>query len=106
MSSTPFQSTSWQVGTYRVYVYAGRPSNGFIRLEEEGGNRAIHAYFMNQNPLPANSLSASFYFLYFSFDQFAPIMEMLREEKPIFVHAFNANNVHIGTHQEPIGEAE
>jgi hypothetical protein len=99
---------TWQVGTYRLYQYAGRNAStkAVIRMEEQGGANALHAYFTTETPIPANSVNGSFYFLYFPYDMFLPMMEMLREEKPVWVHALNAENVYIGTDQEPIGEDE
>jgi hypothetical protein len=97
----------WQVGTYRLYQYAGRlGTRAVIRLEEQGGPNALHAYFTTDVPLPNNDVSGTFYFLYFPYDMFASVIEMLREEKPIWVHASDANNVYLGTHEEPIGEDE
>jgi hypothetical protein len=99
---------TWQVGTYRLYQYSGRATGikAVIRLEEQGGVNALHAYFTTENPLPQDSVSGAFYFLYFPYDTFLSVMEMLREEKPVWVHALNEYNVYIGTHQEPIGEDE
>ena len=99
---------TWQVGTYRLYQYAGKTNGAkaVIRLEEQGGSNALHAYFTTEDPLPQNNVSGSFYFLYFPYDMFLPMMEMLREEKPVWVHAMNQYNVYVGTGQEPIGEDE
>src|SRR5262245_21287669 len=99
---------TWQVGTYRLYQYAGRANatKAVIRPEEDGGPNALHAYFTTEVPLPQNTVSGSFYFLYYPFDMFASMMEMLREDKPAWVHALNQNNVYVGTHQEPVGEDE
>jgi|tagenome__1003787_1003787.scaffolds.fasta_scaffold20552895_2 hypothetical protein len=98
---------TWQVGTYRLYLYAGRESGrALIRMEEQGGPNALHASFTTEKPLPTNSVNGSFYWLYFPYDMFLPMMEMLREEKPVWVYALNAANVYIGTSQEPIGEDE
>jgi hypothetical protein len=74
--------------------------------KNKGGSNALHAYFNTEVPLPNNSVTGSFYFLYFPYDMFASMIEMLREERPVWVHAFNASNVYIGTDQEPIGEDE
>jgi len=99
---------TWQVGTYRLYQYAGRltGTKAVVRLEEQGGPNALHAYFTTESPLPDSRVTGSFYFLYFPYDMFASVMEMLREEKPIWVHTLNQYNVYIGTHREPIGEDE
>ena len=99
---------TWQADTYRLYQYAGRESGTryVIRLEEAGGTRALHAYFTTTSPLPSNSMTDSFYFLYYPHDMFSPMMEMLREEKPIYIHAYNENNIYVGTHEEPVGEEE
>jgi len=98
----------WQAGTYRLYQYSGH-SNGtkyVIRLEEEGGSHALHAYFTTTTPLPSNSIAGDFYFLYYPDDMFVAMMEMLREEKPIYVHEYGSSNIYIGTHAEPVGEDE
>jgi hypothetical protein len=99
---------TWEVGTYRLYQYAGRTSGtkAVIRLEETVGAHALHAYFTTESPLPPNTEVGTFYFLYFPYDMFVPMMEMLREEKPVWVQAPNPFNVYIGTTQEPIGEDE
>ena len=98
----------WQVGTYRLYQYSGRSSGirHVIRLEELSGPHGLHAYFTTEIPLPNNSIAGDFYFLYFPDDMFAPMMEMLREEKPIYVHEYGVNNIYVGTHAEPVGEDE
>lgn len=98
---------SWQVGTYRLYQYATETgTKAVIRLEESGGSHALHAYFKNTSPLPSNSISGSFYFIYYPYDTFASMMEMLREEKPIYVHTSGSSTVYVGTHAEPVGEEE
>lgn len=99
---------TWRADSYRLYQYAGNGSNtkAVIRLEEKGGPHALHAYFRDSDTLPNNHVSGNFYFLYYSYDQFQPMMDMLRNEKPIYVHAFNALTVYIGTHREPVGEGE
>lgn len=101
---------TWQVGTYRLYQYAGRTSGTkyVIRLEEASGGSgyALHAYFQTTSPLPANSVSGTFYFLYFPTDMFEPMVDMLREEKPCWVYAPDAINTYIGTSNEPAGEDE
>ena len=99
---------TWEVGTYRLYQYSGREvgTKAVIRLEESGGSHALHAYFTTSSPLPSNTISGSFYFLYYPFDMFSTMMEMLREEKPIYVHEYGAANIYVGTHQEPVGEEE
>lgn len=98
----------WEAGTYRLYQYAGREegTRAVVRLEEAVGNHALHAYFTTASPLPQNNVNGDFYFLYYPYDTFASMMEMLREEKPVYVHAWNASNVYIGTHAEPVGEEE
>lgn len=100
--------TAWKVRSYRIYQYAGRDSGtrAVIRLEREDGPDVVHACFTTASPLPKSSFSSSLQFFYYPFDMFAPMMEMLREEKPIWVYSEDEENLYIGTHDEPVGEAE
>ena len=72
---------TWKAGTYRLYQYAGRTTGAkaVVRLEEQDGSKALHAYFVTDDPLPQNNVSGSFYFLYYPYDMFASMMEMLRD---------------------------
>ena len=94
----------WQVDTYRIYMYASRGKFGIIRLEESGGPKHAHLYFRETER--DNVISGNFYSLSYLFEAFPAMMEMLREEKPIYVHAYNVNNIYVGTHAEPVGEEE
>jgi hypothetical protein len=76
-----------------------------IRLEESGGPKHAHLYF-REGDLPDNSISGAFYALYYPYEIFSVMMEMLREEKPIYVHEYGVHNIYVGTHQEPVGEEE
>ena len=95
---------SWRVDTYRLYLYASRRS-AVIRLEEAGGPKHAHLYF-REGDLPGNSIAGAFYVLYYPYSFFPVMMEMLREEEPIYVHEYGVHNIYVGTHEEPVGEDE
>lgn len=96
--------TSWQVGKYRLYMYASTENLGVIRVEEKNGPRKAHLYFREISQ--GNIISDDFYSLSYPYQTFQSVVDMLRNEKPIYVHMVNENNVYIGTHNEPIGEEE
>lgn len=99
---------SWQASEYSIATFPGAQGGvrAAIRLEDQSGSNALHAYFTTEDPLPSNVLNANFYFLYYPHDMFLPMMEMVREEAPVWVHALDELNVQISTHEEPIGEDE
>ncbi len=55
----------------------------------------LHACFTTASP-----------FFYYPLDMFSMVMEMLREEKPIWVSLAGEESLYIGTHEEPVGEGQ
>ncbi len=45
-------------------------------------------------------------FFYYPLDMVSMVMEMLREEKPIWVSVAGEESLYIGTHEEPVGEGQ
>jgi len=52
--------------------------------------------------LPENKASDTRYDVYFHFDQFLSMMQMLREEKPIYFHYSDSKYAQVSTNPEPI----
>lgn len=95
---------AWSVDGYRIYMYASRGKYAVIRLAESGGPKYAFLHFQEQEQ--DNMITGNSYLLYYPFEAFPAMMEMLREEKPIYVHAYNVNNIYVGTCTEPVGEEE
>jgi len=78
-----------------------------IALYDDSGNYVIRAGFRKGNPLPPNSSHNGIYYLYFAWDEYLPLVDMLRNEKPIY--ALVSDSLDWGmiyTGSEPIGEEE
>ncbi|HEC22012.1 MAG TPA: hypothetical protein ENI95_03735 [Chloroflexi bacterium] len=107
--------TIWRVETYRLFQYAegfryqDRPVRALILLLEDGGDREVYAYFTEESPLPVEIVAENRIIVWYAYEQFAPVMEMLREEKPIYVHILNRPDrqlLALTTAEEPVGEGE
>ena len=58
-------------------------------------------------PLPENRDYEDHSFIHFKFSALAPIIDMLRNEKPVFYHWIKKAKIgHITTSKEPVGEKE
>jgi hypothetical protein len=99
---------SWKVGSYSIYQLANRNANrpATIYLHEDSGSRMASLLFISEGPLPENKAAETRYDVYFHFDQFLSMMQMLREEKPIYFHYSDSKYAQVSTNPEPIGEAE
>jgi hypothetical protein len=67
--------------------------------------------FYPKGQVPASKMELNRFILNYEIDRYQEIIETLRYEKPIYVHAsFDANNIItvgvISTNSEPIGEQE
>ncbi|KJR99206.1 MAG: hypothetical protein VR65_17535 [Desulfobulbaceae bacterium BRH_c16a] len=69
----------------------------------------IYMYFYGgTQALLAASKSGNKYYVYYRYSDLTNIIDMLRNEKPIFLHYVpeGANNTRISTTSEPVGEGE
>ncbi|NDJ54695.1 MAG: hypothetical protein GYB68_16630 [Chloroflexi bacterium] len=107
-------SVIWGIRTYKLFLYAGTYEvydhrvKGLIILNEAGGEREVYAYFTDGPPPEGLRIVNERYIVWYEFDQFHPLMEMLREEKPIYIQYFEGDRKYltIATAAEPVGEGE
>lgn len=103
---------SFQVATYEFYNWSSRKT-GKTNLNLKGtSGETCFVWFVEDESLdlpPAQKMSTNHYAFYYHHSQLQNIVDMLRNEKPIFVF-FNDdngyNNSRISTTHEPVGEGE
>jgi hypothetical protein len=106
---------TWRIGVYKLFQYAGgfafrgRPAKAMIQMSEIGGARQVYAYFTPQDPPVGIQIVGNDVIVWYAYDQFPTMVDMLRNEKPIFAHLLDtaeARYLNISTSEEPIGEEE
>jgi hypothetical protein len=65
-----------------------------------------HLFYLSAKDLCQKKAAETRYDVYFHFDQFLSMMQMLREEKPIYFHYSDSKYAQVSTNPEPKGEAE
>jgi hypothetical protein len=99
---------SWKVGKYSIYQESNSKGNrkATIYLYEDAGKRMASLNFIREGPLPENSYINKIerYDVYFHFDQFSSMMQMLREEQPIIFNYSDSKFAYVSTSHEPVGE--
>ena len=103
----------FQVKTYNYYFWSSREPNYLPRvnlnLNGTDGEYCGITFVNDDDPLPEATNSGKNYFLYYRESQLDMLIDMLRNEKPIFVDFNNDNgwaNSRITTTDEPVGEEE
>jgi hypothetical protein len=104
----PNYAIPWLVQSYRLVLWSGTSGSikAIIVLDGTGGYNAL-VLFLAGGAMPANYVNQNgSLVMHCTFDQFAPAMEMLREEKPIWVNEllFGWTSLYAGP--EPPGEEE
>ncbi|PKV51262.1 hypothetical protein ATE84_3336 [Aquimarina sp. MAR_2010_214] len=103
--------SSFQVKTYSYYNWSSR-SLGKTNLILNGVGGETCSVWFREDPnavLPAATVSGSYYSFYYHHDQLQHLIDMLRNESPIYVYFNNDNgfnNSRISTANEPVGEGE
>ena len=101
---------SYQLATYHVFYKPGG-ENPFIYAKDALGHmRAYMVFLDNDADLPESqelsSQGETFYRLHYHRDQFPAVIDILRNEKPVYVFYSNPTYAHICTSAEPVGEEE
>ncbi len=104
-------TASFQVQTYRYYNWSSRKTGKTNLILNGAGGETCSVWF-REDPdadLPPATKSGSYYAFYYHHHQLQHLIDMLRNESPIYVY-FNDNNgfnnSRISTASEPIGEGE
>lgn len=105
-------TASFQVATYNYYDWSSRKI-GKTNLNLRGvGGETCAVWFVEDTTadLPAaQQVAPNYYAFYYHHSQLTHLIDMLRNEKPIFVFFNNDsgfNNSRISTTDEPVGEGE
>jgi hypothetical protein len=105
-------TATFQVATYQYYDWSSRKT-GKTNLNLKGtGGQTCSVWFVEDPAadLPdASQVAPNYYVFYYHHSQLDHLIDMLRNEKPIFVFFNNDNgfaNSRISTTDEPVGEGE
>jgi hypothetical protein len=102
----------FEVTTYEYYQWSSRNRvKANVNLKGTGGERCFVWFEQDETALlpPAREIAPDTYEFWYHHSQLASLIDMLRNEKPIFCF-FNDeggfNNSRISTTDEPVGEGE
>ncbi|AXT49762.1 hypothetical protein D1818_02610 [Aquimarina sp. BL5] len=103
--------SSFQVQTYSYYNWSSRNTGKTnLILRGSGGQTCSVRFIEDPNAvLPDATQSGSYYSFYYHHNQLQHLIDMLRNESPIYVYFNNDNgfnNSRISTASEPVGEGE
>ncbi len=99
-----------EIKNYEYYTFSSRdasPAHSVILLYSDQGYVG-GAFFSNSDePLkPAEKFPSGVYGLYYRQSDLPILIDLLRNEKPVYLVFSGANNSRISTSQEPVGEGE
>lgn len=95
-SSRPTTDLSAGVAVAGIYLYEGSDYRGYIYFYPDGTPLAP----------PVFDSSTNLVFLRFNLSELDPTMDLLRNEKPVYLYYFNPGNAGLYTGKEPTGEEE
>ena len=102
--------TTKTIKKYRCALFSSGDNLAKVSLYDSQNKNFATVYFKaDSKVLPKASQDASGkYRLYFKQSRLAALIDLLRNEKPIYLHFWQSsqNNTHIATGREPIGEEE
>lgn len=100
------------VDSYSYAIYASRTTNTEVKsvIQLNGGGFSLgYVHFMaNGSVLPKSKKQSGLFYFYFYENQLASIIDMLRNEKPVYLIFVDdeGNNCRLSTSIEPVGEGE
>jgi hypothetical protein len=95
-SSRPTTNLSPGTAVAGIYLYQGNVYRGYVYFFPDGTPLAPAVHDSNNGRI----------FLHFNLCQFHATMDMLRNEKPIYVYYISPTNAALRTGKEPVGEEE
>lgn len=105
-------SASFQVSTYQYYDWSSRSSVKTNLILKGTAGQTCSVWFEEDSAAalqPAAQVNPNYFAFYYHHYQLPHLIDMLRNEKPIFVFFNNDNgfnNSRISTTDEPVGEGE
>jgi hypothetical protein len=79
-----------------IYLYQGKTYRGYVYFFPDGTALAPPVFHSSTNQA----------FLHFNLSEFGPTVDLLRNEKPVFLYYFSPTNAGLFTGREPTGEEE
>ena len=102
--------TTIEIRSYRCALFAKDANSAKVSLYNDKGINFATAYIRPESEvLPkAYQDSSGRYRLYYKRSALGDLVDMLRNEKPVYVHFWDGHveNTHIATSREPVGEEE
>jgi hypothetical protein len=99
-----------EIVRYQYYTYSSRDSSvaqTVILLYSGSGYLASVYFSTEEEPLrPAEQFSNGTYGLYYDYQELQIVLDMLRNEKPVYLIYNGARNTRLSTAPEPVGEGE
>jgi hypothetical protein len=109
-------AATYTIDTYSVRLWSSRPMTNLnpgvavagIYLFEQGNYRGYAYFYPDGTPLspPVINSANNFIALSFNLSQFGAIVDLLREEQPIYLYEFGGSNAGLMSGTEPTGEEE
>ena len=103
-------SESIEILSYQYYQFSTREDEAKAVCTCAGsGGKTVYIYFNGgTQALSAATKSGDNYYAYYHYSDMCNIIDMLRNEKPIFFHYIpeGTNNTRISTTSETVGEGE
>ncbi len=103
---------SFQVVTYQYYDWSSRMTGKTNLILKGAGGETCSVWFVESLTAslpPAQQVAPNYYAFYYHHSQLEHLIDMVRNEKPIYVFFNNDNsfnNSRISTTDEPVGEGE
>lgn len=107
---------SYNIDSYSVRIWSSRRTDNLspgtalagIYLYQGNTYRGYAYFFADDTPLnpPVYDASGGRVFVHYNLSQFHAILELLRNEKPVYLYYFAPSNAGIYTGKEPTGEEE
>jgi hypothetical protein len=94
---------------YRVYYYSAPQYDWAVRIDlyMSAANVGTLLFMKEGESIPANTIAHGVPQLHYSMRDFPAMIQMIREEKPLFVNLNEANGIgSVSTSDEPVGEQE
>ena len=107
---------TYTIDTYAVRMWSSRPTTDLnpgiavagIYLYEAGTYRGYAYFYPDGTPLAPAVIDSGndFIAVHYNLSQLDGILQMLREEKPIYLYEFGVSNAGLMSGMEPTGEEE
>jgi hypothetical protein len=115
-SEEELMAATYNIDSYSVRLWSSRPTTNLnpgvavagIYLYEGGVYRGYAYFYPDGTPLsqPVIDAANGQVFVSFNLSQLGPVLQMLREEKPVYLYEFGVTNAGLMTGSEPTGEEE